>query len=107
MTRSIYNSDRTLVCYDDNGTEIILASCLADPTDLDALLDICNIDMDAYAEENDWSGWDYDCLYSRPDYAEGFDWRAYQDGDDAGDCWGDDAPTVIRPVKKQEDIYHA
>lgn len=85
---NIYASDTTLVCYADNGTEIILGRALTNHgMTLDEFLALCDIDMDAYADANGWDGWDYDSLYTRPDYVPGFDWRSYEAGAYADECW--------------------
>ncbi|MFA7255986.1 MAG: hypothetical protein WC047_00210 [Kiritimatiellales bacterium] len=73
MSKPLYKSGLYLLCAVINGTEAILATS-----------------PDRHALNLNAPG-----SYTRPDYADGFDWQAYEDGEFPGACWDTTTPTEI------------
>jgi len=49
--------------YKDETGEYVIGHCFTNHSiSVDDALRIADIDMDAYAEENGWDGWDWNCL---------------------------------------------
>lgn len=55
-------SGNALLVYADECTFEIIGGILTDGIMVDEALDLLDIDMDDYAEERHWDGWDYDAL---------------------------------------------
>jgi hypothetical protein len=54
------------IVYKDQTGEYVVGHCVTNHSiSVDEALDIAGIDMDAYAEQNGWDGWDWGCLELR------------------------------------------
>lgn len=62
IERADYTGNVLLVYADDYVFEIIGGVLTNHSMSVDDILDLLDIDMDEYAEENDWDGWDFGAL---------------------------------------------
>jgi len=61
-----YKGAKYEIVYKDEEGEVIVAEYSGNRSHtVDQALEIAGVDMDEFAEENDWDGWDWNCLEIR------------------------------------------